>query len=314
MRVDLHNHTPLYMRNPRQGQKNLENLCLQILKSRSIDAFAITNYHEIETALALAKKLPGKIIVGCEYQVFEQEACTVHVIALDLTPQLHQNLLHARLRGVKHFTSFLKEKKIAYFLARIAWGMHLANEKTAVLLDQFLPHFDAIKVLSSHPNQESKFASQVCSYYQLAPVGGSDSIISEYSDKAYTKAKADSHSIFLQALRRKEVSVGRTQELALQKKIPPMKWHQRWEEFWPDNFQWSALRESLIPFFQWIPQANHHYHLQKRDKSILPLQTAFIDYLKSKETQQIFQSKSFSPEEKSFLWQERISKIHKCFS
>jgi len=135
VKVDLHNHIVKLLNN-----KNLENFYLKIVKKHSLDAFAITNYHDIEGALRLKKKFPQHVIVGCEYRVFEDDA-HLYIVVLDVTSQIHNLLMQARFRGLEYFTTLLKKNSLAYFWVRVGWGLPENPQKAAELIETFVPCF-----------------------------------------------------------------------------------------------------------------------------------------------------------------------------
>ena len=132
MRIDLHNHITTSEGKTLPQLKKLEKqsgreIYIQAIKYHKLDALAVTDYHNIDFALGLSREYPQHILVGAEYRVMATEGITVQVVVLGLTPSLHERLMNARLRGVSHFTSVLKENRLPHFLAHIGLGLPLEN-------------------------------------------------------------------------------------------------------------------------------------------------------------------------------------------
>lgn len=328
MRLDLHNHTlpagesRLAGKWKKLAPHNCREIYLQMIKYHHLDGLAITNSHNIDMALAMASEYPQRIVAGAEYQVIAWEATTVQVVVLGLDPDMHARLMIARLRGIAHFTTLLREKKLPYFWAHIGWGIGENHPHAPVIIDNLLPYFDALETLTPYGGPASRFALALATYYQLAAVGGSDYLANPGGKRAYTDAPdATSVAQFFAAFHAKKIQAAITES---PKKIPrTTAWEKNvylreLQKIWHSEFGWSreavkSLGQSLLlPLFERLP---HTYYWQQRrgyENKVACLHRRFMNYLLARESNAVL-SLDMNAEEKKIAWQQKIGRIYECF-
>lgn len=321
MRLDLHNHTFDY-REPSDKflKKDIEAIYTTKILYPSLSGIAITNYHNVENAFILKEKFPHFIIVGCEYRVVEKNF-PVHVVCLNIEDKHHQKLMSARLRGILYFISLLKSENIPFYLTRVAWGIPI-NHRVIEYLYQYFGNFYAIDVANISTERESLFAQKIASYYKLAKVGGSDNLVAHYKQKVYTEFACETLEEALQDMKNGKTNVGTLY-------TPETKQHKSWwyigKEIYQQHVYNAANARRLSPkfgnfsstfenkyFFEIISQSQHIYKLEKHEKKIEKLEKVFIDYLRWKKTQEIFNS-DLSVEEKKDSWVKCVKEINSSF-
>ena len=336
MRIDLHNHTATalpessFSRLKRLEKNSDREIYLQVIKYHHLDALAITNHHNIEIAVKLAREYPRHVIVGAEYRVTGEEGSSIQVAVLGVESELHETLLRARLRGVAHFTSLIRERQLPFYLAHVGWGIDPDHPRSAELLDSFLSYFDAIEVADASTTQPN-FAMGLASYYQLAPIGGSGHLISVENRRAYTESStANNIEEFFADIKKKQVGVGFTTGVS----ASPSGFSSIWK--WGKNFYRREMQRLwhsefglgrqvnvgalfrnfgqvvLAPTLQWLPQATHLQQIKSAYHKLAILEAKFVNYLELKETRRIFKL-ACSIDEKKEMWKTAITRIHDCF-
>lgn len=333
MRLDLHNHTMILAKHEKgkalQAVERYRDreIFWDIIKAHPLDGIAITNFHNVDVALSLAKEYPKHVVVGAEYRVSEEEGVGVHVVVLGLDTQLHALLMQARLRGIAYFTSVLREKNLVFYLSHLGW---LWPDNQSEWFHNLLSFFDAIEVLDTTLSPKNSFATGVAKYYNLAPIGGSGSLALEGRRRAYTEVpEAQTHEDFFLGLHQKKAKVGTTSSEAHAGSAPSV-W-QMSKNFYQEEMKklWHSevglgreatlgilmqnlAGEMLVPILQAIPKAFHLHHKKASERNLSSFPREFIDYLKLKETKRIF-TLAHSLEEKKNLWAQAMAKIHECF-
>ncbi|WP_372369684.1 hypothetical protein [Candidatus Uabimicrobium sp. HlEnr_7] len=320
VRLDLHNHTFDYSGASKFLKKDIEAIYTTKILYPSLNAVAITNYHNVSNALVLKDKFPSYIIVGCEYRVVEKNF-PMHVVCLNISDKHHRKLMSARLRGIEYFISFLKNEKIIHYLTRVAWGIPI-NQKVIEHLYKYFKKFYAIDVANISIERESLFAKKLASYYELAKVGGSDNLISYYKQKVYTEFSETTLEKALDSIQDSQTVIGTLY-------TPETKQHKSWwyigKEIYQQHLHNAANAHRFSSkigdldatfenkyFFEIISQSQHIYKLEKHEKKIEKLEKVFTDYLRWKKTQEIFSSDS-SVEEKKETWVKCLKNINSSF-
>lgn len=317
MRLDLHNHTTpaggsVFARRSTVPQKARE-FYLKELHSHCLDGVAITNSHDIEVAMALAKESPGHILVGAEYQVVLGEGASAQVVVVGVDHSLHQRLMDARLRGIAHFTAIAKQNCLLYFLAHIGWGIDADHPRAPELLEKILAHSIAIEVLNAYDAEDCGFAFALARYYGLSPVGGSSHLWCRTGKRAYTEA-SDARSIeeFFKAFYQRKVDAKVTGGAWRKNYLPHI------QKFWHSEVGWhrEAIKRMgetiLMSVLEDLPD---YYHLQQSNlyrRKALRLQQRFVAYLKLKETRRIL-SLDLPIERQKELWGAAMAEIYRCF-
>lgn len=332
MRLDLHNHT--IPANPVRTLSKFDNLSwrvcregyLEIIRSHQLDGLAITNCHNVEVALRFAAEYPWHIIVGAEYQVLIGQGTTAQIVVLEIDDKLHQQLMSARLRGIAHFASVVKRHALPYFLAHLGWGIPSEHPNAPQLLESMLQYVDAIEVANIHGMEKMRFASGLARYYGLAPIGGSDHLISVTQRRAFTIApQATNRKEFFAAMHTGDVQVQVSGISAKRRTEDPLIggirqniYFQKLQRLWQSEFSWhpasgKKMREAIIfPFLQKLPYSYYLKQQKSYTDKVATLETRFLDYLQLKITQEIFSSDK-SLAEKQSLWEQAMSKIYRCF-
>jgi len=107
LRLDLHNHIlsctdSFYPFNKVYPQHN-RALYFRLFKSHRVDGVAITNYHNIDTALELYKQYPKQVIVGSEYRVLADEGNSVLISVLNITQDMHNFFNERTISWIRTF-------------------------------------------------------------------------------------------------------------------------------------------------------------------------------------------------------------------
>jgi predicted metal-dependent phosphoesterase TrpH len=329
MRLDLHNHilpageSRLAAKWKKLAPHNCREIYLQMMKYHHLDGLAITNSHDIEMAIRMAEEYPQKIVVGAEYQVIADAGTTVQIVVLNLDHATHTRLLDARLRGIAHFTTLLREKSLPYFWAHIGWGISEGHPRACEIVENLLPYFMALETVTPHAGAANRFAGAIACYYGLTGIGGSDYLAGTSGRRAYTEA-VDVHSVtdFFAAFCAQKVEAALTES---PKKIPKtMSWEKNvylreLQKIWHSEFGWSreavkSLGQNLLaPLLERLPHTYYWQQRQSYDNKVGRLHQRFMHYLMAKETSQIF-ALDISDDEKKVVWQQKISKIYQCFA
>ena len=218
MRVDLHVHTresssvPEHWLGELLGMQECytqPEMALAEGLRKGLDAVAVTNHDAAGDALRMARAHPGRVIPGCEYQVYAGGDRYVHVVVLGIDEGIHERLLRERSRGLGRFTGLCRREGLAFFLAHPAWevGRRKRGMDPAALCE-WLGHFDVIETLNSNSPAENGIASGLARYFRKARVGGSDAHDAEPLGTAWTEAEAGSVDEFLERVKAGEARPG----------------------------------------------------------------------------------------------------------
>lgn len=320
MRVDLHNHTIPAAQNSvfarlRKAVPNTSEFYLQTIQQHRLDGLAVTNFHDVEVALALSREYPQYIIVGAEYQIILGESATAQMVVLGLDRNLHEEFMAARLQGIGRFAATAKAYRLPYFLVHLGWGIDAEHPRACEILDSVVANSIAVEVLNAGESEDMGFSSGIARYFGLAAIGGSNYLISQTGRRAYTRAPG-SKTIgeFFEAIYHNRVEAGLTGgEEKLRKD-----YFRKMQKIWHTEIGWhrEAVRrfgESLI--FSLLDALPRHYQVQQQrrhQKKALRLMQRFADHLKIRETKRIF-SVDAPISEKKKMWEQAIDHIYVCF-
>lgn len=321
MRLDLHNHTvpavrnSLFARLTGNSHEKLGEFYPQIVQYHRLDGIAVTNCHDVSTALALREKYPEHTIAGSEYRVMIGENCSAQLAVLDVEETLHARLMNARLRGLEYFTSILNERGQPHFLVHPGWGISEGHPRTCELFDSVLSRCRAIEVTNA---EDGGFASALALYYGLAPIGGSHHLVSVTGSRAFTEApEAKTFAEFFDAMRAGKVQAGVSGSGAIARRWKN-NYLRKLQEIWHSEIGWH--REAILDVGEsvfsnlasWLPD---HYYTQERAswrKRILGLRRKFVEYLELRETRRTLAVEQ-PVEEKKKAWEEAMARIRTCF-
>ena len=176
---------------------------------RGLDGLAITNHNRIGDALRIAERYPEEVIVGCEYSVGGGPGYLLHVVVLDVSGALHEQLDQVRHWGLEPFVQAVQQAERGYYLAHVAWGLFHDKPMTPEVVHGWLKHFTTIEVLNSTRTRENDLARKLARYYGLIGVGGSDGHELASIGRAWTEAPdATSKQQFLAAFKAGKVQPG----------------------------------------------------------------------------------------------------------
>ncbi|HON44201.1 MAG TPA: hypothetical protein P5543_08385 [Planctomycetota bacterium] len=335
MRLDLHNHTLLASNTPsfsslkKLYQKRSQAFYFRTLKSHHVDGIAITNHHEIDTALELFHHYPKQVIVGSEYRVLAGEGTSALITVLSLNKKMHDQLMQERLRGIKHFTDVLREQQLPFFLSHLGWGIPTTHPKGVEIFDHLFQYIDALEVLDAYTFYDT-FSLSIAKYYNLSPIAGTGYLHPDITRYVYTEsAEATTLTEFWQAIQARNVRVGTFEKKYTttpksfrnaskdfyQKQIKKI-WHTEfgfWQHFTMQDILENLEESIVLPTLQSLPHLSRLQQMEEFQDAKNDWKMRYIDYLKKKEIAQIFQNK-ISPEEKINQCIEKLSQINHCFN
>jgi len=177
-------------------------------KERGMDYVAITDHDTIEGALILNDKYPD-IIVGEEFEVkVNTGGHLVHLVALDINEEIHDDLSDMKKLGLKQTTDYLKKRKIFYYIAHIA---HSASPEqlNPKLIEEILQYTDTLEIRNAEANpEENRLTRIIAELYGKKIVAGSDAHILDSIGRTFTVSdKAKTKEEFIQALKEGKVYV-----------------------------------------------------------------------------------------------------------
>lgn len=330
MRLDLHNHIlsctdSFYPFNKVYPQHN-RALYFRLFKSHRVDGVAITNYHNIDTALELYKQYPKQVIVGSEYRVLADEGNSVLISVLNITQDMHNFLMKERFRGLEHFTTILREKNLPFFLSHLGYGIELSHPKSLEILDKTLNYFEAIEVLDAYSAIEN-FSFFLARYYNLAPIAGTGYLHADIERCAYTEAKeAKSFKEFWDAVLKRNITIGCLENSInnrswwsiskdfYQRQIKKI-WHTElgfWQHFSIQEVFENLEDSVLVPVFQSLPHFSHLQDIEALQNKKNDWNERFVDYLIQKKIQSILKQYN-SKEDITYHCIEALHQINACF-
>lgn len=183
-----------------ESYNELEDI-YRVAKKRGMDYVAITDHDLIDGALILNNKYPD-IIVGEELEVkASDDGHLVHIIALGIDEKNHKDLQDLKHRGLKELTDYLKDNKIAHYLAHLGFSVS-RQDLYPELIDGWMQCVDTLEVINGvRTKKENGFSQIISNLYNKNRAGGSDSHTLRGVGSTYTVApRANNKEEFLKEL------------------------------------------------------------------------------------------------------------------